>query len=103
MILLSYLVLFLLQTITDKVIESVAGIDTHTLYHLWIQFSLKTDNSLSICVNHVRSITTQVVESMQILIHDLGALIQREKFSQLHFHQIEKIFKEHRMYNFQTS
>jgi hypothetical protein len=72
----SVVVLFLLQAITDKVIESGTGIGTHMLYHLWIQSSLETGNPFSIGGNHVRSITTQVVKGMQILSHGFGALIQ---------------------------
>jgi hypothetical protein len=63
------IVLFLLQAITDKVIESGTVIGTHMLHHFWIQFSLETSNSFSICINHIRSITAQVVEDMQILHH----------------------------------
>jgi hypothetical protein len=84
----SVIVLFLLQAITDKVIESGAGVGTHILHHLWIQSSLETDNSLSICVNHVGSITTQVVESVHILRHDFDALIQWQELSQLHLGQL---------------
>jgi hypothetical protein len=51
------------------------GIGTHMFHHFWIQSSLKTSNSLSIYVNHVRSRTTQVVEGIQILRHGFGALI----------------------------
>jgi hypothetical protein len=80
-------VLFLLQAITDKVIESGAGIGTHMLHHLWIQSSLETSNSFSICVNHVRGITAQVVEGMQILRHSFGALIQSQELSQLYLGQ----------------
>jgi hypothetical protein len=57
------------------------------LHHLWIQSSLETSNSLSIYVNHVRSITAQVVEGMQILRHGFGALIQSQELSQLHLGQ----------------
>jgi hypothetical protein len=59
----------LLQAITNKVIESDAVIGTHMLHHFWIQPSLETSNSLSICVNHIGSKTTQVVEGMQIPRH----------------------------------
>ena len=57
------------------------------LHHLWIESSLETGDSLSIGVNHVGSIATQVVEGMQILRHGFGALIQRQELSQLHLGQ----------------
>jgi hypothetical protein len=37
-------VLFLLQTITDEVIESGAVVGAHMLHHLWIESSLETGN-----------------------------------------------------------
>ena len=46
------------------------------LHHLWIESSLETGDSLSIGVNLVGSIATQVVEGMQILRHGFGALIR---------------------------
>ena len=46
------------------------------LHHFWIESPLETGYSLSIGVSHVRSITTQVVEGMQILRHGFGALIR---------------------------
>ena len=57
------------------------------LHHLWIESSLETGDSLSIGVNHVGSITTQVVEGMQILRHGFRALIQRQELSLLHLGQ----------------
>jgi hypothetical protein len=68
-------VLFLLQTITDEVIESGAVVGAHMLHHLWIESSLETSNPFCIGVNHIRSITAQVVEGMQIPRHSFGALI----------------------------
>jgi hypothetical protein len=80
-------VLFLLQTITDEVIESGTGVGIHMLHHLWIESSLETGNSFSISVNHIGGITAQVVEGMQILHHSFGALIQCQELFQLHLGQ----------------
>jgi hypothetical protein len=79
--------LFLLQAITNEVIESGAVIGTHILHHFGIQSSLETSNSLSIRVNHIRSIMAQIVEGMQILCHNFGALIQSQELSQLYLNQ----------------
>ena len=68
-------ILLLLQTVADEVIESDAVVGTNMLHHFWIETPLKTGYSFSICVNHVRSIATQVVEGMQVLRHGFGALV----------------------------
>jgi hypothetical protein len=70
-------VLLLLQAITNEVIETSSCIGTHMLHHLGIQTPFETSDLLSISVNHVKTIMAQIIESMQILIHHLGALIQR--------------------------
>ena len=72
-------ILLLLQTVADEVIESDVVVGTNMLHHFWIESPLETGYSLSIGINHVESITTQVVEGMQILCHGLGALIQRQE------------------------
>jgi len=78
------------QTVTDVGIESSSGPCTHCLQHLRAQAPLKASNLLSNSVHKLCSVTSKVVESIQVLFHSLGPLRQLHELSDLHLHQTRR-------------
>jgi len=73
-------------TVDDVGTESSSGPYTHSLQHHRAQAPLEASNLLSISVHKLWSVTSKVVESMQVLFHSLGPLRQLHEFTNLHLH-----------------
>ena len=67
-------IVFLGQTVTDVGIESSAGSCTHGLQHLWAQASLETSDLLGLRVHKLGGVESEIVKSVQILLHRLRPL-----------------------------
>jgi hypothetical protein len=61
---INIVVLFLLQAVTNEVIETSSRVGTHVLHHLGIQTALETRDLLGVSIHHVGGIATQIVEGM---------------------------------------